>query len=162
MSWLISLIWSVVPHSWGDLVSLISPLWPVAAAGSLGLWVWSLIVARQPGGTIAAEIIRLGTIGCACSAAALAVWAAADGACEARVAAATAAETERQRVIVGDALTEARAAATTADAAREAAERRLADALAALPPDNPPPPTGYGGGLSPSSVRALRAGRSGR
>jgi hypothetical protein len=160
MSWLISSIWSVIPHSWGDLVSLISPLWPVVAVVALGLWIWSLIVARQPGGTIAAEIIRLGAIACAAGSAALAVWAAADGACEARVAAATAAETERQRAIVGDALTEARAAATTADAAREAAERRLADALAALPPDKPPPASGYGGGLSPASVRALRAGRS--
>ncbi len=94
MSWLLSLLSSWLPS-----------LWLVPALAAAGLWVY----AWWAPGRIAAEVVRVGSLGLVGCAVYLWVYADATAACEARVAAATTAETERQRQIVGDALTQARA-----------------------------------------------------
>jgi hypothetical protein len=126
MSWLFSIVLSVLPD-----------LWIVAALGGVALWLYGYFCP----GKIAAEIVRIGSM--ALGGVALWLWisAGATAACEARIAAATAAETARQREIVGDALTQARAegAAAIADAAkaREALEAALDDADHAPDPAEP-------------------------
>ena len=94
MSWMVSTILSWLPS-----------LWLVPAAAASGLWVY----AWWAPGRIAAEAVRVGSLGLVGLAVYLWVYADATAACEARVVAATAAETERQQGIVGDALTQARA-----------------------------------------------------
>ena len=142
MSWLLSLLASWLPS-----------LWLVPAVGAAGLWVY----AWWAPGRMAAEVVRGGSLGLAGLAVYLWVYADATAACEARVAAATAAETERQRIIVGDALTqshaEGRAAMDDAARARDDLEATL-DAI-----DHDPVPSAPDAprcGLSTRWTKALR------
>jgi hypothetical protein len=125
MAWFVSLLSSALPDVW---------LAPALAAA--GLWVYGWLAP----GRIAAEVVRAGAVALVGVAVWLWVWSGATAACEARIAAATAAETERQRLIVGDALTQARAEGQAAmdDAAKARAD--LEAALDALDhqPDAPP------------------------
>lgn len=131
------------------LLSWLPALWVVPALAAAGLWVYGWWAP----GRIAAEVVRTGALGLVGLAVYLVVYADATAACEARVAAATAAETERQRVIVGDALTQARA---EGQAATDAAARARDDLEAALDAiDHDPDPSAPVCGLSRRWVRAL-------
>lgn len=114
MSWLLS-----------SLASLLPSLWLLPALVAAGLWLYGHFVP----GRLAAEVVRLGSLGLVGVAVWLWVWSDATAACEARVSEATRAETERQRQIVGDALTQARAEGR---AAMDAAAKDKADLEAAL------------------------------
>lgn len=138
------------------LVSLLAPwLWPILAVAAAGLWIWATILARTTtAGALAAEIVRLGTVACACGAVALAIWSTADAACRAEIEAATRAEVARQREIVDEAVTQARAegAAAMADAA---AARVTLDAALAAADRVPPDPAEPACGLSKRWLEAL-------
>ncbi len=106
MAWILSLASSWLPD-----------LWLLPAIAAVGLWVYGYICPAR----IAVEIVRVGALALVGSAVYLWCWSDATAACEARVEAATAAETARQQQIVGDALTQARAEGRAAmDAAAEA------------------------------------------
>lgn len=142
MSWLLSLLASWVPS-----------LWLVPALAAIGLLVYSWLVPdRLASGVVSAASHAL--LGCAIY---LWVYADATAACEARVAAATAAETERQRIIVGDALTHARAegrsAMDEAAKARDDLEATLDDIDHDPDPSTPDAPKC---GLSARWTKALK------
>lgn len=140
MSWLLSVLASWLPD-----------LWIVPALAAAGLWVYGWWAP----GRIAAEVARTGALGLVGVAVFLWVWADATAACEARVAAATAAETERQRGIVDEALTQARAegqAALDAAAKARADLEATLDAIDHAPAEEPAPACG----LSRRWVRAIR------
>lgn len=92
-------------------------------------------------------------IGCAVVAVYLWTYASATQAYEARLQAAVTAERARILAITETAITDARKAAADAEAAKGELERRLADALDAIP--EPPAGTVHGGGLSPKSTDLL-------
>lgn len=131
MAWLLSLASSWLPD-----------LWMIPAVASVGLWLYGWFAP----GRVSSEIVRIGSIGLACLSIYLWCWSTATAACEARVTAATAAETARQQAIVGDALTQARA---EGKAAMDAAAKARADLEAALDRlDHEPDPAPIKCGLS--------------
>lgn len=138
ISWLLSVALERLPD-----------LWLVPALASLALYGYAVI---EPG-RIKAALVNLVSVVLACVAAGLLVYGVATTAFAARVKAAVEAERARIEAIVEQSVTEARTEAKTADAARAAAEARLADVLSAMPPDTPDKPKG--GGLSPASSGAL-------
>lgn len=139
MSWLLSLALSWLPS-----------LWAVPALAAAGLWLYGWWAP----GRVAAEVVRVGALGLVGVAVYLWVWSDATAACEARVAAATAAETERQRGIVGDALTQARAEGRAALDAAAQARDDLEATLDAI--DHAPDAPAGTCGLSRRWARALR------
>lgn len=157
----------MIPLALSWLASALPGLWALPALGAAGLWLYGWLAPSR----IAAEAVRLGSLGLVGVAVYLWVWSEATAACTARVAAATAEETARQQVIVGGALTRSReegAAAMAAEAeARRSLEAALAaldilsDAPAAVAPGSPvPPPTAAPApratcGLSLRAVEAL-------
>lgn len=140
MSWVLSLGLSVLPD-----------LWILAALAAAALWLYGYFAP----GRIAAEIVRFGALGLVGVAVYLWVYAGATEACEARVAAATAAETARQQRIVGDALTQARAEGAAAASAAETARADLEAALDRLDHE-PDPSQAPKCGLSKRWVEILR------
>ena len=141
MSWLLSVALAWLPSLW---------LVPVLAV--VGLWVYAWLAP----GRIAAEVARIGSLGLVGLAVYLWVYADATAACEARVAAATAAETERQRIIVGAALTQARAEGRAAMDEAAKARDDLEAALDAIDHDpDPSRPDAPTCGLTTRWTRAL-------
>lgn len=114
MAWLLSTLSSWLPD-----------LWLLPAIAAVGLWVYGYICPAR----IAAELVRVGALVLVGSAVYVWCWSDATAACEARVEAATAAESARQQQIVGDALTQARA---EGKAALDDAAKARADLEAAL------------------------------
>ena len=138
MSWILSVLASWLPS-----------LWLVPALGAVGLLVYSWLVPdRIASGVVSAASHAL--LGCAIY---LWVYADATAACEARVAAATQAETERQRQIVGDALTQARAEGAAAMAEATKARADLEATLDAI--DHTPDAPAATCGLSKRWTEAL-------
>ncbi len=140
MSWLLSIILGALPD-----------LWIIAALGAGALWAMAW---WQPG-RLSAEVVRIGSLVLLGVAVYLWTWAEATAAYETRVAA----DREKERVRV-EALTDASAAEARLEATLARSEREVTDArreaeVAALPPDQPPKLTGYGGGLSPTSAAAI-------
>lgn len=125
MAWLLSIALAWLPD-----------LWLVPAFGAAALWVYGWLAPAR----LAAEVVRVGALALVGLAVWLWCWSDATAACEARVAAATAAETERQQAIVGDALTQARAegAAAMNDAAKARADLEAAIDRLDHEPDSSP------------------------
>jgi len=139
MTWILSVISSWLPD-----------LWVLPAGAAAGLWVYGWWVSSRA----AAEILHMGALALVGCAVWFWCWSGATAACEARVAAATAAETARRQAIVGDALTQARA---EGKAAMDDATQARADLEAALDQlDHEPAPASIKCGLSRRYVGALK------